>query len=73
MSSRILWDPGSQPLEGNHGASSQQMCMGITSRKSQAARNTKRLVEELKPLYKIQWWDPSDCGKGFEQLAGFSV
>ncbi|CAE7605731.1 ACC1 [Symbiodinium natans] len=26
------------------------------------------LVEELKPLYKIQWWDEKDCGKGFEYL-----
>ena len=26
------------------------------------------LVEELKPLYKIQWWDANDCAKGFEYL-----
>ena len=26
------------------------------------------LVEELKPLYKIQWWDEKDCSKGFEYL-----
>lgn len=26
------------------------------------------LVEELKPLYKVQWIDPKDCGKGFEYL-----
>eukprot|EP00913_Durusdinium_trenchii_P003670 g3397.t1 len=26
------------------------------------------LVEELKPLYKVQWIDAADCGKGFEYL-----
>lgn len=26
------------------------------------------LVEELKPLYKVQWIDPKDCNKGFEYL-----
>jgi len=26
------------------------------------------LVEELKPLYKVQWIDPADPGKGFEHL-----
>ena len=25
-------------------------------------------AKELKPLYKIQWWDEKDCGKGFEYL-----
>ncbi|CAK9065853.1 Acetyl-CoA carboxylase (ACC) [Includes: Biotin carboxylase], partial [Durusdinium trenchii] len=26
------------------------------------------LVEELKPLFKVKWLDPSDCNKGFEYL-----